>query len=240
MAGTFVGIEFVVEIVLAAFASKLAAHLTSGTGMRMFNRATGGVFVAGGGVLADARASSLKAVIFFPAAFLPQFYDQVDPGRRGTHSYFAKSQRESGLHDCPQFLAMAAAASGVQRDPASGRDVKSMLAAFASKRRCTSHSERHAVMRMFQPSAHATGGVFARAGLGAYRSMGRWSRSSLYSEAVSVVASRTSSSPQPQRPRDPQDHCCVCVPVAGRTINLEDPNTWSWRLAPKDSSVAFD
>ena len=51
MAGTFVGIEVVVELVLAASASKLAAHLTSGTGMRMFNRATGGVFVAAGAYL---------------------------------------------------------------------------------------------------------------------------------------------------------------------------------------------
>ena len=51
MAGTFVGIEVVVEIVLAAFASKLAAYVTSGTGMRMFNRATGGVFVLAGAYL---------------------------------------------------------------------------------------------------------------------------------------------------------------------------------------------
>ena len=51
MAGTFVGIEVVVEVLLAAFASKLAAHLTSGTGMRMFNRTTGGVFVLAGAYL---------------------------------------------------------------------------------------------------------------------------------------------------------------------------------------------
>ena len=51
MAGTFVGIEIVVEIVLAAFASKLTAYVTSGTGMRMFNRATGGVFVLAGAYL---------------------------------------------------------------------------------------------------------------------------------------------------------------------------------------------
>ena len=51
MAGTFVGIEVVVEIVLAVFASKLAAYVASGTGMRMFNRATGGVFVLAGAYL---------------------------------------------------------------------------------------------------------------------------------------------------------------------------------------------
>ena len=51
MAGTFVGIEVVVEIVLAAFASRLAAYVTSGTGVRMFNRATGGVFVLAGAYL---------------------------------------------------------------------------------------------------------------------------------------------------------------------------------------------
>ena len=51
MAGTFVGIEVVVEILLAAFASKLAAHMTSGTGARLFNRATGGVFVLAGAYL---------------------------------------------------------------------------------------------------------------------------------------------------------------------------------------------
>ena len=51
MAGTFVGIEVVVEVLLAAFASKLAAYVTSGTGMRMFNRATGGVFVLAGAYL---------------------------------------------------------------------------------------------------------------------------------------------------------------------------------------------
>ena len=51
MAGTFVGIEVVIEILLAAFASRLAALVTSGTGMRMFNRATGGVFVLAGAYL---------------------------------------------------------------------------------------------------------------------------------------------------------------------------------------------
>ena len=51
MAGTFVGIEVVVEILLAAFASKLAAHVTSGAGTRMFNRATGSVFVLAGAYL---------------------------------------------------------------------------------------------------------------------------------------------------------------------------------------------
>ena len=61
MAGTFVGIEVVVEILLAAFASKLAAHVTSGAGTRMFNRATGSVFVLAGAYLLDARASSLTA-----------------------------------------------------------------------------------------------------------------------------------------------------------------------------------
>ena len=48
MAGTFAGIEIVVEILLAAFARKLAAHVTSGAGMRMFNRAIGSVFVLAG------------------------------------------------------------------------------------------------------------------------------------------------------------------------------------------------
>ena len=51
MAGTFVGIEVVVEVLLAIFASKLVAHVTSGVGMRMFNRATGGVFVLAGAYL---------------------------------------------------------------------------------------------------------------------------------------------------------------------------------------------
>ena len=51
MAGTFVGIEVVVEVLLATFASKLAAFLSSGAGMRMFNRATGGVFVLAGAYL---------------------------------------------------------------------------------------------------------------------------------------------------------------------------------------------
>ena len=51
MAGTFVGVEVVVEILLAAFANKLTAHVTSGTGMRMFNRATGSVFVLAGAYL---------------------------------------------------------------------------------------------------------------------------------------------------------------------------------------------
>ena len=51
MAGTFVGIEVVVEVLLATFASKLAAFLSNGVGMRIFNRATGGVFVLAGGYL---------------------------------------------------------------------------------------------------------------------------------------------------------------------------------------------
>ena len=51
MAGTFVGVEVVVEVLLATFASKLAAFLSSGAGMRMFNRATGGVFVLAGAYL---------------------------------------------------------------------------------------------------------------------------------------------------------------------------------------------
>ena len=48
MAGTFVGIEIVVEVLLAIFASKFVARVASGTGLRMFNRATGSVFVLGG------------------------------------------------------------------------------------------------------------------------------------------------------------------------------------------------
>ena len=48
MAGTFVGIEVVVELLLAAFANKVAARMSSGAGMRVFNRATGGVFVLAG------------------------------------------------------------------------------------------------------------------------------------------------------------------------------------------------
>ena len=51
MAGTFVGIEVVVEILLAAFASRLAARVTGGTGARLFNRATGSVFVLAGAYL---------------------------------------------------------------------------------------------------------------------------------------------------------------------------------------------
>ena len=51
MAGTFVGVEVVVEVLLAAFASKLAARVTSGAGTRMFNRATGSVFVLAGAYL---------------------------------------------------------------------------------------------------------------------------------------------------------------------------------------------
>ena len=51
MAGTFVGIEVVVEVLLAAFASKVAARVTGKTGARMFNRATGGVFVLAGAYL---------------------------------------------------------------------------------------------------------------------------------------------------------------------------------------------
>ena len=51
MAGTFVGVEVVVEVLLATFASKLAVFLSNGAGMRMFNRATGGVFVLAGAYL---------------------------------------------------------------------------------------------------------------------------------------------------------------------------------------------
>ena len=51
MAGTFVGVAVVVEVLLATFASKLAAFLSNGAGMRMFNRATGGVFVLAGAYL---------------------------------------------------------------------------------------------------------------------------------------------------------------------------------------------
>ena len=51
MAGTFVGVEVVVEILLAAFASKLAARVAGGTGARLFNRATGSVFVLAGAYL---------------------------------------------------------------------------------------------------------------------------------------------------------------------------------------------
>jgi len=51
MAGTFVGIEVVVEVLLAAFASKLTAYLSSGAGMHLFNRVTGGVFVLAGAYL---------------------------------------------------------------------------------------------------------------------------------------------------------------------------------------------
>ena len=51
MAGTFVGVEVVVEVLLAAFASRLTAYLANGAGMRLFNRATGGVFVLAGAYL---------------------------------------------------------------------------------------------------------------------------------------------------------------------------------------------
>ena len=51
MAGTFVGIEVVVEVLLAIFASKLVARVTSGMALRMFNRATGSVFVLAGAYL---------------------------------------------------------------------------------------------------------------------------------------------------------------------------------------------
>jgi threonine/homoserine/homoserine lactone efflux protein len=51
MAGTFVGIEVVVEVLLATFASRLAAYFTNGAGMRLFNRVTGGVFVLAGAYL---------------------------------------------------------------------------------------------------------------------------------------------------------------------------------------------
>ncbi len=51
MAGTFVGIEVIVEIALAIFASRLVARVATSTSMRMFNRATGGVFVLAGAYL---------------------------------------------------------------------------------------------------------------------------------------------------------------------------------------------
>ncbi len=51
MAGTFVGIEVAVEVLLATFASRLSAYLANGAGMRLFNRATGGVFVLAGAYL---------------------------------------------------------------------------------------------------------------------------------------------------------------------------------------------
>ena len=51
MAGTFVGIEVVVEVLLATFASRLSAYLANGAGMRLFNRVTGGVFVLAGAYL---------------------------------------------------------------------------------------------------------------------------------------------------------------------------------------------
>ncbi|MCY3789042.1 MAG: LysE family translocator [Gemmatimonadetes bacterium] len=51
MAGTFAGIAVVVEILLAIFASQLVARVATSTGMRMFNRATGGVFVLAGAYL---------------------------------------------------------------------------------------------------------------------------------------------------------------------------------------------
>ena len=51
MAGTFVGVEVVVEVLLATFASRLSAYLANGVGMRIFNRATGGVFVLAGAYL---------------------------------------------------------------------------------------------------------------------------------------------------------------------------------------------
>ena len=51
MAATFVGIAVVVEILLAIFASQLVARVATSTGMRMFNCATGGVFVLAGAYL---------------------------------------------------------------------------------------------------------------------------------------------------------------------------------------------
>ena len=51
MAGTFVGVEVVVEVLLATFASRLSAYLANGAGMRLFNRVTGGVFVLAGAYL---------------------------------------------------------------------------------------------------------------------------------------------------------------------------------------------
>ena len=62
MAGTFVGIEVVVEVLLAAFASKVAARLTGKTGARMFNRATGGVFVLAGAYLLTLGACAVEVV----------------------------------------------------------------------------------------------------------------------------------------------------------------------------------
>ena len=51
MAGIFVGIEIVVEILLARFASRFAALVTNSTGTRIFNSATGSMFVVAGAYL---------------------------------------------------------------------------------------------------------------------------------------------------------------------------------------------
>lgn len=51
MAGTFVGIEVVIELLLATMANKVVAHMSNGAVMRVFNRATGSVFVLAGAYL---------------------------------------------------------------------------------------------------------------------------------------------------------------------------------------------
>ena len=51
MAGTFAGIEVVVEVLLAAMANRAAAYMSNGAGMQVFNRATGSVFVLAGAYL---------------------------------------------------------------------------------------------------------------------------------------------------------------------------------------------
>ncbi len=51
MAGTFVGIEVVVEVLLATFAGRIAARLASGKSVRMFRGTAGGVFVLAGAYL---------------------------------------------------------------------------------------------------------------------------------------------------------------------------------------------
>lgn len=48
MAGTFVAIEVLIEVLLACFAYRLAGLAGSSAGMRIFNTATGGVFVLAG------------------------------------------------------------------------------------------------------------------------------------------------------------------------------------------------
>lgn len=51
MACTFVAIAVTVEVVLASFANRIAAYAGSGGRLRLFNRATGGVFVLAGAYL---------------------------------------------------------------------------------------------------------------------------------------------------------------------------------------------